>query len=160
MTEKIRLTRSDTFEHTIAGLLTKRQQLMDSALHLREQLAETSNDIDSIDRVLKSLGHKGDLKGMAPRSNRVVYFHRNELRRFIIDELRQATEPITSRELSEKIVRLEGKDARDRTLMNDMVKRVGKSLKLLQRQSFVENKRIGGKGMAWIMTARLDSSSE
>jgi hypothetical protein len=144
-----RLTRSDTFEHTIAGLLTKRQQLMDAALKLREDLAEVSNDIDSLDRVLKTLGYDGDLKGMSPRGHRVVYFHRNELRRFCIDELRKATAPITSRELAEKIVKLEGKDPRDRRLMNDMVKRVGKSLKLLRQQGVAESLKDRNGEMKW-----------
>jgi hypothetical protein len=56
------------------------------------------------------------------------------MRRFLLDELRKAVGPISSRDLAEKIIGLEGKDARDRRLRNDMVKRVGKSLKLLRRQ--------------------------
>ena len=97
-------------------------------------MAEVANAIDSIDHVLRSLGFQEDLDGMRPRSNRVVYFHRNELRRFLIDELRNADSPITARDLAEKIIGLEGKDSRDRALRNDMVKRVGKSLKLLRQQ--------------------------
>ena len=71
---------------------------------------------------------------MRPRSNRVVYFHRNELRRFLINELRNASGPFSARDLAEKVIGLEGKDARGRKLRNDMVKRVGKSLKLLRQQ--------------------------
>ncbi len=66
---------------------------------------------------------------MKPRSNRVVYFHSNELRHFLIDELRNADGSLTPRSIG-----LEGKDSRDRALRNHMVKRVGKSLKLLRRQ--------------------------
>jgi hypothetical protein len=139
-----RATRSENYEHTIAGLLSKRQELMDRALQLREQMAAISNDIESVETVLRSFGHDGDFKGMAARSGRVVYFHRNELRRFCIDELRKATAPVTSRELAEKIVRLEGKDPHERRLMNDMVKRVGKSLKLLRQQHHATQQRING----------------
>ncbi len=122
------------YEHTISGLLKKRSELMGEAQTLRAQMAEVANAIDSIDHVLRSLGFQEDLDGMRPRSNRVVYFHRNELRRFLIDELRNADSPITARDLAEKIIGLEGKDSRDRALRNDMVKRVGKSLKLLRQQ--------------------------
>jgi len=87
---------------------------------------------------------------MKPRSNRVVYFHRNELRRFLIDELRNADHPISARDLAEKIIGLEGKDSRDRQLRNDMVKRVGKSLKLLRQQGVaVSNGRNGD--LAWTL---------
>lgn len=122
------------YEHTISGLMKKRSELMGEAQELRARQAEVCNALDSIDYVLRSLGFQGDLDGMRPRSNRVVYFHRNELRRFLIEELRNASSPVSARDLAEKIIGIEGKDARDRTLRNDMVKRVGKSLKLLRQQ--------------------------
>lgn len=140
-------------DHTISGLLKKRQQLMDRALHLREQLAEVSNDIDALDRVLGTLGYEGDLKSMSPRGNRVVYFHRNELRRFVIEELRKAKGPITSRSIAEKIARAEGKDPRDRKLMVDMVKRVGKSLKLLRAQGVADSRRDKAEHFVWRLSA-------
>ena len=120
--------------------------MMGQAMRLREELATIGNDIEALDRTLVALGYDGDIKGLSPRSNRVVFFHRNELRRFCIDELCKATAPITSRELVEKIAKLEGKDTRDRRLMTDMVKRVGKSLKLLRQQGFAKSdkNRIGG----------------
>jgi hypothetical protein len=65
------------------------------------------NVIESIDHVLRSLGFSGDLDGMKPRSNPAVYFHRNELRRFVIDELRNADAPVSARDLAEKIIGLE-----------------------------------------------------
>jgi len=74
------------------------------------------------------LGFDGDLGGVGPRSNSVVYCRRNELRRFLIDELRTTEGPMTARVLAEKIIGLEGNDSRDCSLQNDMVKRVGKSL--------------------------------
>lgn len=144
-----RAARTDTYEHTISGLLSKRSDLMGEGMRLREALAVIGNDIEAIDRVLVSLGYRGDLKGMAPRSNRVVYFHRNELRRWLIDELRKATGPITSRALAEKIISLEGKDMRDRALRNDIVKRVGKSLKLLRRQGVSTSSRDETSQLVW-----------
>lgn len=136
------------YDHTISGLLRKRAALMGEAQCLRAKTAEVANAIDSIDYVLRSLGHEGDLDGMRPRGNRVVYFHRNELRRFLIDELRNASAPVSARDLAEKIIGLEGKDARDRTLRNDMVKRVGKSLKLLRQQGVAVSEGRNGD-LAW-----------
>src|SRR5262245_10534686 len=105
---------SQPYANTISGLLKRRSELMGEAMTLREQLAVVGNDIEALDRTLETLGYKGDLKAVQPRGNRVVFFHRNELRRFCIDELRKATEPITARDLAEKIIGLEGKDPRDR----------------------------------------------
>lgn len=138
------------YEHTISGLIKKRSELMAEANRLRADMATVGNAIDSIDHVLRSLGFSGDLDGMKPRSNRVVYFHRNELRRFLIDELRNAEHPLSARDLAEKIIGLEGKDARDRTLRNDMVKRVGKSLKLLRQQGVAVSEGRNGD-LAWTL---------
>jgi hypothetical protein len=67
-----------------------------------------------------------------------VFFARNELRR--------ANGPVSSRDMAEKIAKLEGKDPRDRRLRNDMVKSVGKSLKLLRQQGIAESIRDGNGG--------------
>src|SRR6266481_3703879 len=106
------------YQNTISSLLRKRDELMRAAKDMREQLAVVGNNIEALDRTLETLGYKGDLKTVVTRGNRVVFFHRNELRRFCIDELRKATGPITARDLAEKIITLEGKDPRDRRLRN------------------------------------------
>lgn len=139
------------YQNTISGLLKKRSELMGDAQRLRERLAHVGNDIEALDRTLISLGYQGDLKGVQPRGNRVVFFARDELRRFLLDELRKATGPINSRDLAEKIIGLEGKDVHDRRLRNDMVKRVGKSLKLIRAQGLAQNERALG-GLTWKVT--------
>lgn len=136
------------YANTISGLLRKRSELMGDAQRLREQLAHVGNDIEALDRTLISLGYAGDLKGVQPRGNRIVFFARDELRRFLLDELRKATAPLSSRDLAEKIIGLEGKDCRDRRLRNDMVKRVGKSLKLLRAQGLAKSSR-QASGFVW-----------
>jgi hypothetical protein len=133
------------YANTISGLLRKRSELVGDAQRLREQLAHVGNDIEALDRTLISLGYEGDLKGVQPRGNRVVFFARDELRRFLLDELRKAEGPISSRDLAEKIIGLAGKDCRDRRLRNDMVKRVGKSLKLLRKQRLAISDRGGSR---------------
>jgi hypothetical protein len=142
------------YQNTISGLLQKRTELMREAKDLREALAVVGNNIEALDRTLETLGYKGDLKTVVTRGNRVVFFHRNELRRFCIDELRKATGPITARDLAEKIITIEGKDPRDRRLRNDMVKRVGKSLKLLRLQGAAVSRR-DRAGFLWERSARL-----
>ena len=47
MPDTIRLARTDTFEHTISGLLTKRAELFHEAERLRDRLAEIKNDVSA-----------------------------------------------------------------------------------------------------------------
>jgi len=121
--------RTDTFEHTISGLLTKRADLFNEAQAIRERLAEIRNDIDAVDRVLGTLGYEGDLDAMMPRQKRHVIFGKGELTRAVLDVLREATEPLTSRQIAQAVMELNGQDARDRKFLNDLVKRVGKALR-------------------------------
>lgn len=113
--------------HAISALVTKRFDMMGEIAHLREQLAVLSNDIESLDRVLETLGYDGDIK-LTPRVPRIVLFYRGELRQFLSNTLKDDG-PQTSRQLAERLVRMEEKDARDRRMMNDIVKRMGKALR-------------------------------
>jgi hypothetical protein len=139
------------YQNTISGLLRKRAELTRAAEGIREQLAVIGNDLEALDRTLKALGHKGDLKAVVIRGNRIVLFRQGELRRFCLEEMRRAGMPVTTRALSDKLLVLAGKDPRDRHLRIDMVKRVGKSLKLLRKQGLVANTgKVGpGQNMLW-----------
>ena len=52
----IRPARTETFEHTVSGLLAKRADLYNKAERIRDRLAEIRNDIGALDRMLLRLG--------------------------------------------------------------------------------------------------------
>lgn len=109
----IRVARTETFEHTITGLLAKRAELFNEAERIRDRLAEIKNDIGALDRVLGTLGYAGDLDAAMPRQKREVIFGRGELSKAIFGELRHATGPLSSRDIAREIVTMRGEDARD-----------------------------------------------
>src|SRR5688572_3098613 len=112
---------TETYQHTISGLLQKRGEMMQEIATMRERLAALSNDVEALDRVLERLGYEGDVK-LTPRVPRIVLFYRGELRQFLAGALREHS-PMTSRALAERLMQSEGKDARDRRMMADVVKR-------------------------------------
>lgn len=126
---------TETYEHTINGLLQKREEMMEEMAVTRERLAVLSNDIESMDRVLERLGYDGDVQ-LTPRVPRVVLFYRGELRQFLLGQLREHG-AMTSRRLAESLVQIEGKDARDRRMMSDVVRRIGKALRQMQAAELV-----------------------
>jgi hypothetical protein len=127
-----RLARTETYEHTITGLLKKRADLFNEAIRIRDRLAEIRNDIGALDRVLGTLGYTGDLDAEMPRQKREVLFGRGELTRSILDELRGASGPLGSREIAQALVALGGQDARDRKTISDLTKRVSKALRQIK----------------------------
>jgi hypothetical protein len=123
------------YQHAISGLLRRREEMMQEIGETRERLAVLSNDVESLDRVLETLGYQGDVK-LTPRVPRVVLFYRGELRQWLRKRLEEAG-PQTSRQMAEALVQAEGKDARDRRMMNDIVKRMGKALRQMQDSGIV-----------------------
>ncbi len=97
---------------TISGLLRKRAEILADLTAIREKAASLTNDLHSMDRVLMSLGYTGDLDAQKP-SQRTRMFVRGELRKFVLDTLREAGEPLSSRELAIRRAQFEGKDPTD-----------------------------------------------
>lgn len=62
-----RPARTETHEHTITGLLSKRADLFNKAERIRDRLAEIKNNIGAIDRTLNVLGYTGDLDATMER---------------------------------------------------------------------------------------------
>jgi hypothetical protein len=73
------------YEHTISGLLLRRADLFNEAIRLRDGRLRMKNDVDAIDRVLRTLGYIGDLDRDMPRQKRHVVFGKGELTRSILE---------------------------------------------------------------------------
>ena len=137
------------YEHTNSGLLKRRAQLFNEAEQLRDRIAEIRNDIDAIDRVLLSLGYEGDLDAAMPRQKRAVIFGRGELTRAIMGELRLSKDMLTSRDIAQAIVSLNGQDKRDRRYVADLTKRVSKALRVLAAEGRVKRATDMRGGVVW-----------
>jgi hypothetical protein len=141
--------RTDTFDHTITGLLAKRADLFNEAERIRDRLAEIKNDTGAIDRTLNVLGYKGDLDAAMPRQKREVIFGRGELRKAVVGELRQADGPLSSRDIAQVIVSMRGEDARDRKYIADLTKRVSKVLRVLREEGYVRSVADAKGNLGW-----------
>lgn len=141
--------RTDTFEHTITGLLGKRADLFNEAERIRDRLAEIKNDIGAIDRTLNVLGYTGDLDAAMPRQKREVIFGRGELSGAIIAELRHAVGPLSSRDIAREIVAMRGEDARDRKYISDLTKRVSKALRQMKAEGHVRSVADAKGNLTW-----------
>ena len=132
----------------INGLLAKRQGLTNLNAELRERMAIVANDIEAVERVLASLGYQGQLVGITPRAARIVLSYRNELREYLLAELRKSDAALTSRELAARVCQVEGKDWQDRRLMTDVTRRGGCAMRKVRAARVVEGERTDA-GQAW-----------
>ena len=139
-------------QHTISGLLRKRDELQREGASLREQMAVVSNNIEAIDRVLEAFGFEGDLEDKTPRAARLILFYRNELREYLLGELRKADGPLSSRALAQRVCQCEGKDAHDRRLVADVTRRVGCALRKMRAAKIVRGERDRSGAACWAVT--------
>lgn len=150
-----RPSRTETYEHTIAGLLSRRAELMTETAELRERMAIVANDIEAVDRVLDSFGYTGDLDGRTARQARIILFYRNELRTFLQRELAKAERPLSTRELAMLLCQTEGKDGKDRRLLADVTKRASKALREMRRQAIVVSQMDSKGAFVWSIRAEV-----
>jgi hypothetical protein len=144
-----------TDDSTVSGLLKKRDELQRESASLREQMAIVSNSIDAIDQVLESFGFEGELEGKTPRAARVILFYRNELREYLLGELRKASGPLSSRQLASMVCQCEGKDAKDRRLVADITRRVGCALRRMRAVKMVHGYRDKSGAAVWSIESRF-----
>ena len=134
------ISKTETYEHTINGLLKKRSEMFNEAERIRDRLAELKNDIGALDRTLETIGFKGDLDELMPRQRRHVIFGKGELTEAIVLELKNAERPLRSREIARELIALRGEDARDQRYLSDLTKRVSKALRILKQNGEVRSK--------------------
>ena len=133
----------------IAGLLKARDDMLGELLAMRDQCASIYNDIEALDRVLDVLGYDGPpLEERQPRQHRLVIFARNELRQFLLRELRKG-EALSSRDLAERICCEEGKDISDQRMVLDVTRRVSKAMGLLQDRKVVKGDKDRMRRYVW-----------
>lgn len=143
------------YDHAISGLIRKRDEMLEEIAVTRERLAVLSNDIEALDRVLERLGYDGPVK-LTPRVPRVVLFYRGELRQFLLGSLRDHG-PSTSRQMAERLIQMEGKDARDRRMMADVVRRIGKALRQMMEAGISVRERRNGE-FVWRLASAFSST--
>lgn len=132
----------DGYENTVLGLLRKRAALIAELEHHRNQAGIATTSISAVDRVLETLGYDGVRDSAQPRK-KILNFIRHEVRRSILEEMRKASRPLSSRELALKLATLEGVDIADRRVLRDMTARVSRSICILLDRQVVRRERSG-----------------
>src|ERR1700712_2889997 len=94
--------------HVIGALRNKRAKLAGTLRQLEQQLAGHRANLAHLDATMRLFDPDIRPKVIRPRQVRArnVWFRQGECLRLIYDELREATQPVTTRELAERIMHL------------------------------------------------------
>lgn len=124
--------------NTISGLQAKRAELIRLHAQLTEDAKKVLCDIDHLDATIRLFDPEADLARRA--RNRYAVKHRaafGHSKRFILDVMRRAPEPMTSRQIADAWA----KDRRlnpDEATLNILRKRIGACLTNCRKQGLVE----------------------
>src|SRR5258708_2383762 len=101
--------------HVIGALRNKRAELAGTLRQLEQQLAGHRANLTHLDATMRLFDPKVRPNDIRPRRVRArnVWFRQGECPRLIYDELREATQPVTTRELAERIMRVKAIPAAD-----------------------------------------------
>jgi hypothetical protein len=112
--------------HVIGALRNKRAELAGMLRQLEQQLEQQRANLAHVDATMRLFDpdiRPKDIRPKQPRA-RNAWFRPGECLRLIYDELREAAQPVTTRELAERLMRVKAIPAAD----NDRRERVQKTL--------------------------------
>ena len=94
--------------HVIGALRNKRAELAGTVGQLEQQLVQQRANLTHLDATMRLFDPNIQPNEIRPKQQREcsVWFRPGECLRLIYDELRDATQPMTTRELAERIMRV------------------------------------------------------
>ncbi len=101
--------------HVIGALRNKRAELAGSLRQLEQEFTKQRTDLAHLDATMRLFDPNIRPKDIRPRQRRKhnAWFRPGECLRLIYDELREASQPMTTRELAERIMRVKAIPADD-----------------------------------------------
>jgi hypothetical protein len=101
--------------HVIGALRNKRAELAGALRQIEQQLVQQRANLAHLDATMRLFDPAIRPNDIRPKRSRPrnVWFRPGECLRLIYDELREATQPLTTRELAERIMRVKAIPAAD-----------------------------------------------
>ncbi len=123
--------------NTIAGLQAKRKELVKLRAALEADVRKVTCDLDHIDACIRLFDPTADTAAAIKRYATKHRAKKGQMRRFVLDQLKAAAGPITSRDIAEAWVQDRGLRADDGTVIT-IRKRVGACLASLRDSGVIE----------------------
>ena len=140
----------DTSNPVLSGLIRKRQEIAAEMDGVQARLRQLILDIDAVDATIRLFQPDIDLDVVKVRPTpRRHEAHRGDTSRLILSLLREAAEPLSHREITQRVMQARGLNLADRALCQTMRDRVGASLRGLRGRGWVAGGEGKGPGVRW-----------
>ncbi len=140
----------DTSNPVLSGLIRKRQEIAAELDLAQSRVRQLILDIDAVDATIRLFQPDIDLSVVkvrpVPRRHEA---HRGDTSRLILSLLREAAEPLSHREVTQRVMTARGLNLADRALCQTMRDRVGASLRGMRGRGRVVSGEGKGPGVRW-----------
>jgi len=136
--------------HTLSGLLRKRQEIAADLDAAQSRVRQLILDIDAVDATIRLFQPDIDLDVVKVRPTpRRHEAHRGDTSRLILSLLREAGEPLSHREITQRVMTARGLNLADRALCQTLRDRVGASLRGMRERGALVSSEGSGTGVRW-----------
>ena len=138
-------------DYVITGLVKRRAELTGEIESTHERLRQMVTDLEALDATIRQFDPNYRVEMIRPKAFRPPedWSRRGEMTRIILSVLRQAAEPLTTRDIALQLLVERALDKSDQRLLRLMTKRVGVALREQRTKGLVRSEQGPGQYMLW-----------
>jgi hypothetical protein len=138
-------------DYVLTGLVKRRAELAGEIEATHDRLRKMIEDLEKLDSVILQFDPKYQVEAIRPKAFRPPpdWAHRGEMTKAVLSILRQASEPLTARDIALEMLVTRALDKDDQKLLALMTKRVGVALRLQRLNGIVCSSSGPGQFMLW-----------
>ena len=140
--------------HVVTALIAKRAEIAGRIENLQGQLKQAVVDLDNVESTLRLFAPEIDMEAIGARKVPPAHHaFRGEVSRIILEALRDTTVPLSTSDLTERVMKERGLDLNDAPLRRTMGRRIGACLNHWRRVRGVVKSMPGpGQVLLWELT--------
>ena len=134
----------------IAGLIRKRAEIAGQLDHAQSRVRQLIIDVDNVDATLRLFSPDIDLEEIRPKPvpPRHTAFH-GEISRIVLSTMRETGLPLTTRDITLRVMAERALNMADPRLFRTVQKRVGASLRNMRARGSVQSASGRGSNLGW-----------
>lgn len=138
-------------DYVLTGLVKRRAELAGEIERTHESLKNLLADLENLDATILQFAPDYQVEAIKPKAFRPPpdWAHYGQMTRFVLSTLRQAAEPLTSRDIALQLLVERALNRDDHRLLRMMTKRVGVSLRGARDKGVVRSAQGPGQYMVW-----------
>jgi hypothetical protein len=138
-------------DYVVTGLVKRRAELAGEIEATHEWLQQMVADLENLDATLRMFASEMQVEAIKPKAFRPPkdWANRGEMTRIVLSILRQAAEPLTTRDIALELRVERTLDKTDQRLLRLMTKRVGVALRLQGEKGVVRAEQGPGQYVSW-----------